>query len=96
MIRRVSLAFLAALLACPAAFAAPEGAPQDAPPAQATVDDRSYLPPWMQSQAAGQSAPQTQEAHYGDPPVKKTTPGQHSPQSHRSHSPFGLSLEIFR
>ncbi|MGO9483856.1 MAG: hypothetical protein ACLPX9_04630 [Rhodomicrobium sp.] len=79
---------LAALLGSEAT-AAPEGAPQDAPPppaqVQAQADDHSYLPPWMRPQAGtGPATPQSQYLNALDDPALKQKP----PQRRRRRSTF--------
>ncbi len=101
MLQRSKTAALPAILAVgllltPAATAAPEGAAQETPPAQALPDDHAYLPPWMRPEAS--AAPPALEAQYlnalGDPLVKPS-PVQRPPLKHRSNTLFGLSLDVF-
>jgi hypothetical protein len=75
-----------ALIASPAAYAAAENLPAEKP-AQAGTDDKSYLPPWMQSQtpAPAPGAPlkdgapvQTAQSADADSAKKARNPqGQH-------------------
>ncbi len=88
----LALLALTVLLVSKAA-AAPEGAAQDVPPAQAQAqdDDHSYLPPWMRPQAG--AGPSTMQSQYlnalDDPALKQKAPAQRPPQRPRKRrSPF--------
>jgi hypothetical protein len=78
-----------ALLMGPAAFAAPEDEKQQAQESQASSDNKSYLPPWMQNPAtpagvtAGAANKSAEAAALEDPAAKQKPPGQRTQRRHR-------------
>jgi hypothetical protein len=73
----------------PAAFAAPEDEKPQAQESQASGDNKSYLPPWMQNPAAPGGAAanpadkSAEAAALEDPAAKQKPPAQRTQRRHR-------------
>jgi hypothetical protein len=101
MKRAVLLPGLAlALLMGPAAFAAPEEEKSQAQQNQASDDNKTYLPPWMQK-PAGVTASSLDKGVEpaapdvtADPAAKQKQAGQKTPRRHRDGF-FGPGFSLF-